>query len=276
MLDVRGNGGGSREPLRRLLPHFLPAAADPRVVNVAAARIGKDDDRDRPEGYLGNRFLYPAKWTGWSEPERKAIAAVAKSFKPEWQPSGGRFSDWHYFVVSPRGDGRLAGRPTVVLMDGDCFSATDIFLGAFKGLDRVTLIGTTSGGGSGRARELRLPHSGIAVQFSSMASYLPNGRLYDGNGVEPDVRCRARGHGPRRRYGHRPRRRTPATEEVTQTATGSAGKNAGATLLDLHARGREDARDRLEELRVRHPRAEVGPAVRLELHARGTSRARRA
>jgi C-terminal processing protease CtpA/Prc len=82
---------------------------------------------------------------------------------------------WHY------------ARPVTVLMDGGCFSATDVFLGAFKGWRGVTLIGSPSGGGSGRTRGYRLPHSGLELRLSSMASFQPNGKLYDGNGIEPDV-----------------------------------------------------------------------------------------
>ena len=79
----------------------------------------------------------------------------------------------------------------MVLQDGGCFSATDVFLGALKGWPRVTLMGEASGGGSGRARRYRLAHSGIEVRLSSMASFRPDGRLYDGAGIAPDVRVEA-------------------------------------------------------------------------------------
>ncbi|MHC4137953.1 MAG: S41 family peptidase [Planctomycetota bacterium] len=79
------------------------------------------------------------------------------------------------------------GRPVVVLMDVFCFSATDIFLGALDGLRNVTLLGVPSGGGSGRSQAVRLRHSGFDVRVSSMASFQPDGKLYDGNGVAPDV-----------------------------------------------------------------------------------------
>ncbi|GIK15815.1 MAG: hypothetical protein BroJett003_07790 [Planctomycetota bacterium] len=66
-------------------------------------------------------------------------------------------------------------------------SATDVFLSAFKGRPGVTLIGTPSGGGSGRKRGYTLAHSGIEVRLSSMASFRADGWLYDGSGIEPDV-----------------------------------------------------------------------------------------
>jgi C-terminal processing protease CtpA/Prc len=56
-----------------------------------------------------------------------------------------------------------------------------------KGWRNVTLIGTPSGGGSGRAIPLTLRNSAIALRLSSMASFQRDGKLYDGRGVEPDV-----------------------------------------------------------------------------------------
>jgi C-terminal processing protease CtpA/Prc len=51
----------------------------------------------------------------------------------------------------------------------------------------VTLLGVASGGGSGRSGKLTLPRSGVRLRVSTMASFQPNGKLYDGNGVPPDV-----------------------------------------------------------------------------------------
>ena len=72
-------------------------------------------------------------------------------------------------------------------MDNGCFSATDIFLAAMKTRPTVELIGTPSGGGSGRARRHRLTQSGIELRLSSMVSYQPDGRLFEGHGVSPDT-----------------------------------------------------------------------------------------
>jgi C-terminal processing protease CtpA/Prc len=48
-------------------------------------------------------------------------------------------------------------------------------------------MGTASSGGSARSQQFSLPHSGIEVKCASMASFRPNGKLYDGNGVEVDI-----------------------------------------------------------------------------------------
>jgi C-terminal processing protease CtpA/Prc len=75
----------------------------------------------------------------------------------------------------------------VILMKRGNFSATDIFLGAFKGFKNITLMGRPSGGGSGCTQNYRLDHSEIRIYLSRMASFQPNGQLYDGNGIQPDI-----------------------------------------------------------------------------------------
>jgi hypothetical protein len=189
VIDVRGNGGGSRAALRTLFPHFMKDGDPPRVINVAAYRLDDGENPATSEGWLEDRWLYPASWPGWSEAERTAIAKVAEKFRPDWTPPPGAFSAWHFMVLerpdsfaSPAYD-----RPVIILMDSGCFSATDVFLGAFKGWRNVTLLGTPSGGGSGRPRSYVLPRSGLRVRLSSMISFLPEGTRYDGRGIAPDV-----------------------------------------------------------------------------------------
>ena len=184
VVDVRGNGGGTRSPLLALAGYLVGPDESPWVANVARYRAS-----DRfPADHLEARFMARAEDPDWSDAEREAIARFAAEFGPEWDRSEG-FSDWHYLVLGPTG---AAGeyfydRPVVVLSDVGCFSATDIFLGALRGRPRVTLIGEPSGGGSARSQGFRLPHSGIEVRCASMASFRPDGRLYDGRGVEVDV-----------------------------------------------------------------------------------------
>src|SRR5690606_15679039 len=92
-------------------------------------------------------------------------------------------------VASPAAAGEPAyrGRPVTVLMDAGCFSATDVFLSALKGLPNVTLVGEASSGGSARAQVVELPASGLKARFASMASFQASGELFDGRGVQPDV-----------------------------------------------------------------------------------------
>ncbi|MCZ6572876.1 MAG: S41 family peptidase, partial [Planctomycetota bacterium] len=132
-------------------------------------------------------------WPEWSPAARTAIRKLAAQFKPSFQPPQGKFSAWHYFVIE-RSANPAAYRytkPVVVLIDAGCFSATDIFVGAFAARPAgVKLVGTPTSGGSGRARGHTLAHSGIRLRVSSMASFRPTGDVYDTNGILPDVIAR--------------------------------------------------------------------------------------
>ena len=194
IVDVRGNGGGSRAVLRELLPFFVEPTAEPQVVNVAAYRLGEQDQTDEAEGFLADRFCFPSTSAIWSGPERSAIEWFAAGFVPEWTPPEGKFSGWHYLVLSPSSGAGVYHYKSqvVVLMDEDCFSATDVFLGALKGRPNVSLLGRASGGGSGRPEVIELAHSGVRVYLSTMASFQSNGQLYDGRGILPDVELNRR------------------------------------------------------------------------------------
>jgi C-terminal processing protease CtpA/Prc len=71
-------------------------------------------------------------------------------------------------------------------MNSKCFSATDIFLAGLKGMNNITLLGSPSGGGSGGSESFKLGSTPIQLTLSSMASFQSNGKLFDGNGVDPD------------------------------------------------------------------------------------------
>lgn len=187
VIDVRDNGGGSRDALRLVASRLIAPDASPLVANVAAYRLAPGEAPTRDGGFLHDRFLFPASWSGWTAAERAAIAECEKHFEADWVLPRAEYSEWHYMVVSAAPAEQHFAGPVRILVDEDCFSATDVFLGALTELPNVTLIGRASGGGSGRSRVYSLAHSGIRVRLSSMASFRPNGQRYDGRGVEVDV-----------------------------------------------------------------------------------------
>jgi len=191
IIDVRENSGGSQDAVRRILPYFLEPHAPMRIFNVAAYRLPVKLPHPCTEGYLGlyGRGLFPVTAREWSDPERQQIAGFLKSFVPSWKLPPGKFSDWHVMGIAAESNPnayRYTNR-VVVLMNEECFSATDNFLGALQGLPNVTLLGTTSGGGSGRMATYVLPNSHLPLTICQMASFRANGDLYDGQGVKPDV-----------------------------------------------------------------------------------------
>ena len=184
VVDVRGNGGGSREALSALAGYLVGPEQGPWVGNVAAYRLSDFDGN-----HLDARFMYRADHGDWTDAEAAVVERMASRFAPEWELPDG-FSEWHYLVLDRTGHPNEYhyDRPVVVLSDAGCFSATDIFLGALEIHPAVTLIGTASAGGSARSQQFELPNSGIRVRCASMASFRPNGRLYDGRGVEVDIK----------------------------------------------------------------------------------------
>lgn len=188
VIDVRGNGGGSRLPLLHVWPRLAPREVGVRVVNIAALRVAPGEDPAAAGSALADRYLHAADWSGWSDRARTELAAFVPRFRPAWTGPASEFTPWHYLVLerdaarAPLTDGKI-----IVLLDEGCFSATDVFVAALAELPNVTLAGTTSGGGSGRARGHVLAHSRLPVQLSTMLSCQPSGALYDGNGVNPAV-----------------------------------------------------------------------------------------
>tara|TARA_R110002094_G_scaffold103194_1_gene102706 strand:- start:223 stop:909 length:687 start_codon:yes stop_codon:yes gene_type:complete len=184
IVDVRGNSGGTRSLLTAFAGYLVADGQGAWVGNVARYRLSDRFSAD----HLEARSMYRADDPRWSERQRLAVESFAAGFEAEWSPDGA-FSDWHYLVLDRTGhaDEFYYGQPVVILSDAGCFSATDIFLGALSGRSNVMLMGGASGGGSARVQGFELPNTSISVRCASMVSYQPNGRLYDGRGVEVDV-----------------------------------------------------------------------------------------
>ena len=186
VIDVRGNGGGVRTPIFELAGYLLTKDDPPRIGNVAKYRLAPQLSTDQ---LSAARFVYREDSDRFDDRERAAVRQFKQNFTPEWEPPADQFSEWHYLVLAKRPDDPRFDyrKPVAILMDEGCFSATDIFLGVLKGSPNVTLVGQPSGGGSAHSQSFRLSRSGLSVRCASMASYQPNGKLYDANGVEPDI-----------------------------------------------------------------------------------------
>lgn len=187
IIDIRGNGGGSRAPLRAILPYLIK---NPVVCNVARYRVNKAKDIHPDNGYFEKRYAYPENYSGYTKQEKEVIKDFKTNFTPSRLVSDEKFTDYNYMIVSPSTDdvGYYYDKPVIVLVDEGCFSASDIFAAGIKQGDRVKLLGNTTGGGSGFTASRRLPNSGIKVRMSRMFSYQPDGSMYDGQGVTPDFK----------------------------------------------------------------------------------------
>lgn len=185
IIDVRSNRGGSYEILRALYGYFTEKNTPPYVTNIAAYRLSSIFKHD----HLHYRPTYRMQNNKWSKSERKAIELSIEEFKPEWPLPKDKFSAWHFMILGKSGNPAQYhyNKPVVVLSNAESFSATDGFLSAFSDLPNIRVIGQASAGGSGASQSFILPNSNIQIKLSSMASFRPNGMLFDGNGINVDI-----------------------------------------------------------------------------------------
>lgn len=88
--------------------------------------------------------------------------------------------------LQPRGPFRYAN-PVVVLINGVCFSATEGFIEMMKQISAITVIGDTTGGGSGAPEYYSLP-SGKQIRVSTKDFRRYDGLPIEWNGVAPHFR----------------------------------------------------------------------------------------
>lgn len=187
IIDIRGNGGGTRDILMALAQYFIHPNDDPMVGNVAYVRT---DDGPIGNNYsMKTRYLYTYNSKMFTDKDRKAIDKFKKDFEPAWKFNSNRFSEAFYLVLSHKKNNRsyFYNKPIYILMNERCFSAASVFASVLNGLENVSLVGQTTDGSSGRSMKISLANSGIRLKISTMISFQPNGKTLDGNGTNPDV-----------------------------------------------------------------------------------------
>ena len=183
IIDVRDNGGGRRDILLKLAPHFISKEQGFVVGNVARLRTNTPSIHKN----LGDRYLYQLGEEIFNEEAQNHLSAWTMNFTPSVSLNDSLYSPYYYLYIKGHENPKFSNTPTVVLMNSGCYSATDIFLSTFKEIEGVTLMGTPSGGGSGRVQPYQLDNSVIKLTLYTIASFQPNGKLYDGVGVHPDI-----------------------------------------------------------------------------------------
>jgi hypothetical protein len=95
------------------------------------------------------------------------------------------FTDWDERTVAPQGKQQYK-KPVVVLTDRQTFSAAEEFVLAMRLFPNVTIVGDTTGGGSGNPILRELPN-GWTFRLSSWIAADPDNNTYEGVGLAPDV-----------------------------------------------------------------------------------------
>ena len=154
------------------------------VEDAIDAAFDEVRERDRLildlRGNPGGNLVLASKTRARFLRESSALGSVRYSI------GGGALSDAFPLYADPapaakRWPGRL-----IVLTDALTFSASEDFLLGLQGLEHVAVVGQPSGGGSGRARLLRLL-PGMTLTISTALTYDRGGRCVEGAGIPVDV-----------------------------------------------------------------------------------------
>jgi hypothetical protein len=183
IIDIRGNGGGTRDILNTLSGYFVQPEQSPWVANVAYVR--SDQLLDEDISSMQSRFLYNYNSQSLSDKDRETIDKFNKGYKTAFKVDAAKFSEPYYMIL--RSNQQLLKCPIYILVNEDCFSAASVFTSALKGLDNVKIVGVTTNGSSGRSMKFYLKNSNIRVKLSTMLSFQRNGKTLDGNGTTPNI-----------------------------------------------------------------------------------------
>ena len=187
IIDIRYNGGGTRDLLMKLAPYFISPSSEPWVANVA--KIRSDYKISGDDKSMQRRYLYSYSSAFLTDIDRVAINAFLSSYNTSWKYDESKYSE-SFFMVLSHGKGKdhyYYSKPIYILMNERSFSAASVFASALKGLPNITLAGINTDGSSGRSLNYTLENSNIRVRLSSMISFQRNGKTLDTNGTEPDI-----------------------------------------------------------------------------------------
>lgn len=108
----------------------------------------------------------------------------------EWVTDGlilkERFQDGNVQEYPTRGAHRLAGIPTVILIDEGTASGSEILAGALQDHGLATVIGRTSYG-KGSVQNFEVLPDGSAIKLTIAKWLTPKERQIDGEGIAPDI-----------------------------------------------------------------------------------------
>lgn len=184
ILDLRDNGGGTRDILMTLAPYLIPAGSSPWIANIAKVRSSQILNEDIHS--MQERHLYTSHSKHFSREEQKLIQEFLGTFTTEWQYPRNEYSS-EFIMVLHHNPELFYGKPVYLLINEVVFSAASVFTTAFKGVPGICIAGVNSDGSSGRSIPFKLKNSGTEFQISTMISFQRNGKTLDTNGTQPDL-----------------------------------------------------------------------------------------
>ena len=183
IIDIRDNGGGTRDILNLFAGYIVQPTDSPWIANIATVRSSQNLNEDISS--MRGRYLYNYYSEFLTNTDREAINKFNKQFKPKKHFDYTNFSSPYYMVL--KSGQKPLNCDIYILVNERCFSAASVFTSALKGLNNVTIVGVTTNGSSGRSKKFYLKHSNIRVKLSTMLSFQRDGSTLDGNETEPDI-----------------------------------------------------------------------------------------
>ncbi len=187
IVDVRSNGGGTRDITYELAKYFVHPDSV-YVVNVTRQRAPTPLPEEYKES-LHSRNLF--SFSELDSREQKSVTGFLKTFKPVYELEDRKYSEYYFGLFNGK---KLSERsvyynkPVYVLANEKSFSAASVFVAAFKGIPAITVAGVTTDGSSGNSERIELPDSKLSIKISTMVSFQKDGKILDGFGTSPDIK----------------------------------------------------------------------------------------
>ncbi len=190
ILDLRGNGGGVG-PWGVLLANYMVsegpdgAYMERKYSRTFFRAILAQMPPEQLEAMLGNpqylKMILDKLGIQMTQQEVQDLF-VDGEYKPFYHTS--LLKDMVPQDLSPGVEPYL--KPVYALTDGGCYSTTDICLKLMKEFDRVTIVGTPNGAGSGSPIPITLPNCKVKVMVPHARAYPPSGEMIEGRPLTPD------------------------------------------------------------------------------------------
>jgi C-terminal processing protease CtpA/Prc len=186
IIDVRDNGGGTRDLIQELAGYVIHPDSV-YVVNATKQR-GELPLNEELTASLHSRFLFSKNEL--EQREQLAVDQFTSSFTPMYALPAEKFSEYYFNILNGQklSKGKYHyDKPIYILANERTFSAASVLVSVFKGIPNVTIAGVTTDGSSGNSERFELPNSKLQGKISTMVSYQKNGKILDGIGTEPDL-----------------------------------------------------------------------------------------
>lgn len=186
IIDVRDNGGGTRDIIQELAGYFIHPDSV-YVVNAAKQRGKLPLTKEFKDG-LHSRFLFSRG--DMDVREQQAVDAFMTSFKPMYDLDTTAFSEYYYYLLNGQKltEGKSQyNKPIYILANERTFSAASVLVSVLKGLPNIKIVGVNTDGSSGNSERFELPSSKLRGKISTMVSYQKDGKILDGIGTKPDI-----------------------------------------------------------------------------------------